>query len=1079
MVNKRIAFAVVSLMALGASADVYYWRGAGSTMWADWSNISSGGWSLAKESHVAPPHVPGTDSSDFLWSYGVNNKNYIGYFNLGGGSYTLAGYSGGGVVSEAAPWTWQWYALKLTNGTLTVSNAQKPIAFTAMRYELFNGVTLNVSFPSGWTPRIVGVGENGLYEQWYVRSGARMNVQTYAAIISLDAEVSSGGTLNLANGTFNILQNAHVSYPNKIANSGTLLLPNGLEWVEGDPWSPKTDYSKVMDVTQKAGEVRFGGDFKKTGVDKDPYKVRMRFILQGGTLTTEADSSVAFLSHVGKNGEEVFAEMPASASATVQTLAGSTLDMSHFTYGSGAALTKAGAGTLVLKDRPSTVNVAAGTLKFTNAVSGLAGVTVQDGGALLWPPDGSDFAGLALAEGAKIVFDRTGATATSVPEDYPNAVFALDNSGNAFALGSTVVASANAAFLAHVAESLNGGTTLPNGLAAAVSGAAVRLVTPLSHVFSSEGELDIGTASGWSAADYEGKDVLVSGASTVALITPDSPAFSSITLSDGATLKVSGADVELPPVTLITPSTLLVPNGSSAVMTNGFASAGDVGGLPIVQVETNGVLTVARGTRFKNVAIRLYGEIGVPKVTETEALRTDMGITFGHADAGETTYFAMTSIGGNINISGNQQSSTSNPGATAQGMWFAYGVPGSGNLAHGRVNVTGDILLKDTTFKVPSGCWRYVSKRIGGYNDSGFTMVFDNTELPIERYCDFKSGRLVFRNGGRLVRPYTHPGTATWLRIDRLVTAEFTGSDSGILMPYSNVGNTFYEDIWLDSNPVQMSFRDGAFLAAHHITGGVHQCVAFSNGVYQVGTLPFVSADRNPNPPDGDPRNWMTDAFNGMRSVKIEDGGKLFFQSARVLGGTEWDRYITLAARPIIGGGDFVMTNGVPGRGFAATVTAGNNSATGSISVAPSADPTTLYFNDGANWAGTVVAGNVALTNLTAAAEPATVSFATLDLAGDFPIRIWNDNGTFTNDMVNITTALTGAGAIEPVLEGGLKLAGGETFTLGVCPAAGISTANPREHVKRNWKLLSESAAGGNVRLLLKYQPIGTVLSVR
>ena len=269
-------------------------------------------------------------------------------------------------------------------------------------------------------------------------------------------------------------------------------------------------------------------------------------------------------------------------------------------------------------------------------------------------------------------------------------------------------------------------------------------------------------------------------------------------------------------------------------------------------------------------------------------------------------------------------------------------------------------------------------------------------------------------------------------------------------------------------------------MAAHYCWGGNHAVLVVSNGVYQVGTLPFVSDDHNPNPPNGDPHNWMTNAFTGAHSIRIEKGGKLFFQSARTLGGSEWDRYMTLADKPIKGEGDFVMTNGVPGRGFAATIVCGRNTATGAASVAPSnSDPTTLFFNDGANWAGTVVAGNIALTNLTVAANPATVTFNTLNLADGFPIRIWRNGGTFTNDMVNLTTSLTGDGAINPVLENDLKLSGGEIFLLGTCPASGIDVSNPKAHVKRNWLLLSEAVDGGKVRMLLKYQPTGTMISLR
>jgi hypothetical protein len=56
---------------------------------------------------------------------------------------------------------------------------------------------------------------------------------------------------------------------------------------------------------------------------------------------------------------------------------------------------------------------------------------------------------------------------------------------------------------------------------------------------------------------------------------------------------------------------------------------------------------------------------------------------------------------------------------------------------------------------------------------------------------------------------------------------------------------------------------------------------------------------------------------------------------------------------------------------------------------------------------------------------------------------------------------------------------GGETFVLGTCPAAGIDVSNPKAHVKRNWLLLAEAADGGKVRMLLKYQPTGTMFTVR
>ncbi len=361
-------------------------------------------------------------------------------------------------------------------------------------------------------------------------------------------------------------------------------------------------------------------------------------------------------------------------------------------------------------------------------------------------------------------------------------------------------------------------------------------------------------------------------------------------------------------------------------------------------------------------------------------------------------------------------------------------------------------------------------------------MVLDNTVLPIERMNEFRAGTIICCNGGKLQRISTHPGNMTSLIVSRYAKLVFEGKDSGLILPYSDVSTPFSFDYWgagnyWDASHDQLVFRDGAVMSAHKYWGAKHSNISFSNGVYQVATLPF--SDGNPSPPNGDPRNWMTNAFNEVYQVRIEAGGKLFFQSAHVLGGTEWDRYITLANRAITGTGDFVMTNGVPGRSFAATVVSGGNNATGSISVAPSVDPTTLYFNDGANWAGTVISGNIALTNLAAAASPATVTFKTLDLQGDFPIRIWKNGDALANDKVNITATLIGNGIIVPVLQNGVRLKGGETFELGTCPAGGVDVSEPTAHVKRNWVLVTEDAGDGKVRMLLRYEPRGFVLLIR
>ena len=1045
--KKALTEIVAATFASLCLGDVFYWQGAGS-----WKNFDDPvNWSLSKDTYSNPNNlVP--DADDLIYTYSAakpsttySDNNIIAMFDMNGSSYSYAGYSNG-TLADSTGWGWNQYVVRVKNGTLSLPSFSRAPAlnpnnrYVGMRYYVESGGVLDISNTGTF---IAGV--TYTYDHWYAKSGGTFKVRLDDfRPLAWRAFVESGGTMVWAPNKFGISNSSYNVGADKncsIENSGTLLMPNGFDW-NSDPWGAR----KYMTVSQKAGTMLLGAPFTKTLAEKDSTLWSFTFSFEGGTIV--ASNSVSFFADA-PDKTRVFATIPASKSVTVQVLEGSSCDMSFFTYGSGVTLTKTGPGMLILADRPASVNVTAGTLKLANAVNGLSGVTVQSGATILCSTFGSVVDGLVFDDGAG---------------------FAVDSA--AYPVGSVIAESSDATLLEKIRAAV--AAALPDGVKAVVSNGQVTIMDDDGNIFEAEGEADL-SSSGWNVGHVPaGEAVKVSGASTIGVVSATTPTFESITVQGGATLKIADSNLALPPVTLAYPARLLLPSGVSLALTNGLTCVGDENGLPVLEVATNAVCTVPRGTKFKNVAIKLCGEIGVPPSDDTIA-DNDHGLSFGYASAGETTYFAMESVGGNINVSGNT-------GYSYYGLGFAFAEPAANGLSDGRVVAIGDIVLKDTTFTATGN--HYIGKRIGGNNpeNSGVSIVLDNTVLPIVRLNTFRAGTIVCRNGGRLVRTSSHPGNWASLNIHRYAKVVFEGKDSGLSLPYSNATTPFSYSCWGSGNYWTEShdslvFRDGATMAVHMLTGERNANLSFSNGVYQVATLPFT--DGNPAPPNGDPRNWMTNAFNDAYQVRIEAGGKLFFQSAHVLGGPEWDRYITLANRSITGAGDFVMTNGVPGRGFAATVVAGNNNATGSISVAPSADPTTLYFNDGANWAGTVVAGNVALTNLTAAAEPATVNFATLDLAGDFPIRIWKNDGVFSNDKVNISAGLTGDGAIEPVLMNGLRLRGGETFVLGTCPASGIDVSDPAAHVKRNWVLATDDAGGGKVRVLLRYEPRGLVLSFR
>jgi hypothetical protein len=105
---------LVGMLAVSFAAfagDVFYWKG-GYSAWQSWSDLSL--WSSAKDSVVMPGHVPGSDPSDLLWPFGTvvagDYVNYLGKFDLGGQSYTIAGYDLGTGVGTI----WKSYQFHLT-----------------------------------------------------------------------------------------------------------------------------------------------------------------------------------------------------------------------------------------------------------------------------------------------------------------------------------------------------------------------------------------------------------------------------------------------------------------------------------------------------------------------------------------------------------------------------------------------------------------------------------------------------------------------------------------------------------------------------------------------------------------------------------------------------------------------------------------------------------------------------------------------------------------------------------------------------------------------------------------------------
>lgn len=1040
---KKVLFLMSMCCGLAATVvagDTFYWK-ANRRQWASYSDPAN--WSLEKDSNSNPDsRIP--TSADTLWYFGDvvsgDYGNYLGYFNLGDGNYTIAGYSYGSGMGTV----WKSYQIHLTNGTFTVLDPESHAdaggsARNTRGYHVWDSAKL--VFPAGGQA-IIGV--SGLEEQFSIKKGGMMEWYKGVLLYSMAASIENGGEMIFDPEVFDVhaaAQNTTQGHYCRMTNRGILRLPHGLVWAGS---ITDNNQGKSFVLSQSTGTLYIGGDFTKT-TESNSRAACLRFIFSGGTIV--ATNSVAFRNATVNWEQEVFPFMSTNASGTVEVCADSVLDMQLFEYGPGTSLTKTGPGTLVVAaSRPTSLNVTAGTLRTGAAMDSLSGITLAAGVCIEFAAPNNDF---------------------PAPANYSSLDFAIDVTSSAIQSGRTIFSSSDADFLAYVKSHVT--AHLPLGYRIRQNSTELVLVqVPAVPTFEAEGELDLSNAAGWGGAlPATGVDVAVSGPDTVAIVSA-TPAYSSITIYDGATVKVTGTDIDLPAVTLACPSKLLVAGGATAYITNGVTGGGDEFGLPVFEIATNASVTAARSTRFKNMDFRLYGKIEVPEAGSG-------GLTFGYAAAGETAYFAMTSVGGKMLI-------PLNTGLSSAWKNFIY--PATG----GRVVVRGPIVLKDTEFvhtfvresdsrviSIYNGLWIGVNNP----SDEPFEVIIDNTAAPIDKYAAIRGAATVrCINGGRLSRTDSHPGIATKAEIKESGRVIAEGKGCGISYPHVGIQDDIQHSPFMFSPDADgfesIVLGDWATMALHESGGNGKAVLAASNGVWQIPTLPYVSKDVA-QPANGDPRDWMTDVLEGLKAVRIAEGTEFRLESAAVLNGTAWNRDVKLANVPMTGAGNLVMTNGTPGYTFRATVVAANNTATGEAKAVcgTGGDTTTLLFSDGANWAGTVVADNVALTNVTDGAAAATVNFGSLRMDGEFPVRIW----ATTNDMVNIATSLQdGGGDFRPVLmPGRAELVPGESFTFGTF-AAGATFPRRIGH----WILSSTPTANPDfVTVSLRYMPPATRILLR
>ena len=819
--------------------------------------------------------------------------------------------------------------------------------------------------------------------------------------------VSDSATLYFAPTSYTQTSDSSRINDNFSITGGFVIFSNGLSVLGGNSSFNNT-------IAQSGGTVTFGGDFTSAN---SPWT----YTFSGGTLETTANCAF---------GGNVSLVIPASASVTLDVAAGTTFSVANFNADSTATLVKNGDGTFAFAPTTASITVNAGAIGLSAAAA-------------------YDLSNVSLGSGASAAISliALGARVDTLPAALAGATFSANLSGAT--AGTVVFYSANAAILGKVKNDL--ASSVPAGFELVANGEALSLEVVSDYVFNTSGDLISGTTS-WNTGSLPGDnlDVAISGAGVVAEYTGGTiPAWTVIEVKNGATLKIS-ADCALPPITLNKNATLEIASGST-FLTNGLLGVvlvnGDNVTLPVLSVASNATLNVPGGMKFKNVDISLQGTL----------TRTSSGnLVFGHALSGETSYIGLHANAAKI----------TNYTTWSYGTSICICCPDAG----GSVHPVGPLEFKDMptsgTYLPESGDNYWNGLALGENNPSSipFEVVFDNTKWSASGISKI-AGAATFRlkNGSRFANKEHDNLWGRKFDISELGRVALEDDSELCIYAMGDWGSRVVNIQSGVSGGVAVEASGGSRVEFYRTSGNNNAVMAVSNSIYRI-YRPSIYHDNN-----GTIYDSKNEPFKGLRSVTLAENSTLTFSTCNgyYFKDDSGDRVVALADVPIAGGGSLTISNNNVNV-FGVIVRNGANVATGAVSVmAPESGKgaTTLYFADGANWAGTVVAGNVALTNLTDGSAAATTAFGTLNLAENFPVRVWS-GATPTNDMLNVGAYLNNGGRLVPrMMTGGVEFEPGDAITVGT-----IAKTSPDPDVDKGWsvKRLPIDGDDANETLVLK-----------
>lgn len=607
---------------------------------------------------------------------------------------------------------------------------------------------------------------------------------------------------------------------------------------------------------------------------------------------------------------------------------------------------------------------------------------------------------------------------------------------------------------------------------------AVQLVVTASEAtftFASTVTADLNDPAGWQCGYVPvGEDVVIAGEGVAPAVTASAPlpSFASVALRDGAELSVR-ASCALPPVTMLPGTSLDVSGGSTEASLAAFSAVAPTnGGAPAAAVRVDGGATLApaAGVGFGNVRMSLLGA----------SLAGAGALSLGWAGSGETAVFGFAATNATVSTAGDGALSFLSP------------------AAGGAVRALGEVSLSGCTVATRRGWVKFCENNP---TNEAAEFVLDRTDLAATGVdgnppCGvLVDGAALVRmeNGSRMYRET--PSNAQYGEYRPVVRRRgrlaFSGTNPGspaeIRFPFCGNGDAQVccqpdEDGWPALE--LRGTRAWAWMSERGTDG--HGAARNGKAVWKVADASFAFGMVY----------WWSQRplfFEGLKAVEIEDGTTLSLVRRRLGGdwrfgdsqvggnaenGSDTDdasgyQTVRLASVPFAGGGSLVVSNELD-RLFHVLLTGGENSATGTLSACdagPGGTNVCILVNDGANWAGTVVAaGDVRLVRNGAAptrpfedsGEPAEVSFGGLECRRDFAVRVWGE-GTKNfaktgakNDRIHFGAAgfLSRGGRIVVDERPGCEPATGAKWWFGTIPAGA-----PDPSVKGRWRFVRRPSA--------------------